>query len=140
MQTQSRWGHLYREIADSDQITASAAFGCEKNPEALPEKALKAMSTPRRAGSCGAGNRGKRGLSLNVWLFVENEVQQRRVNLNAAFVPNVTVVFNKAQSAKFVHKETDTRSGRPDHLRERFLADFRDGELCRTNTPKEHAH
>ena len=60
---------------------------------------------------------------------MKNEVQQRPVNLDAVFVPNVAVVIDKAQFAEFVHKETDTRSGRPDHIRERFLADFRDQGL-----------
>ena len=36
----------------------------------------------------------------------------------------VTVVIDEAQLPEFVHKLTDTRPGRADHLRERLLANL----------------
>ena len=53
-------------------------------------------------------------------LLVQNDIQQRTVNLDAA------VVVNEAQFSKLVHEKTNAGPGRADHVRERFLADFRD--------------
>lgn len=39
------------------------------------------------------------------------------------------VVFDKAQLAEAVHKKTDARPRRADHLRQRLLADLRDYRL-----------
>ena len=50
-------------------------------------------------------------LSFNLWLIVENYVQQGTVDFNAA------VVFNKTQFPEFVHEKTDARSRRADHFR-----------------------
>ena len=60
---------------------------------------------------------------VNLWLVMQNEVQQGTVNFNMA------VVVNKAQLPKFVHKKANPRSRRADHLRQRFLADFRNDWL-----------
>ena len=51
-------------------------------------------------------------LSFNLWLIVENYVQQGTVDFNAA------VVFNKTQFPEFVHEKTHARSRRADHLRQ----------------------
>src|SRR6266581_1585137 len=40
-----------------------------------------------------------------------------------------SVVFDIAQFAEFVHEEAHARSGRADHLRERFLTELSDGRL-----------
>ena len=57
-------------------------------------------------------------LSFNLWLIVENYVQQGTVDFNAA------VVVNKTQFPEFVHEETHARSRRADHFRQGLLADF----------------
>jgi hypothetical protein len=57
-------------------------------------------------------------LRFNLWLIVQNHVQQGTVNLDMA------VVINKAQFTKFVHEKTHARSRRADHLRQCPLADF----------------
>ena len=36
----------------------------------------------------------------------------------------LSVVFDKAQFAEFVHEKTHARSGRANHLRQRFLTEF----------------
>src|SRR5687767_4904450 len=56
-------------------------------------------------------------------LFVENHVQQRRVNFDAA------IVFDEAQFAESVHEKAYARAGRPDHFGEGLLADFREYRL-----------
>jgi hypothetical protein len=63
-------------------------------------------------------------LSFDVRLVVQNDIQQGTVDFNT-----VTVVMNEAQFSKFVHEETYTGPGRPDHLSKRLLADFRDDGL-----------
>ena len=42
---------------------------------------------------------------------------------------DAAVVGDEAKFAKFVHEEAHARTGRSDHLGERFLADFRDHRL-----------
>ena len=48
-------------------------------------------------------------------IVVQDHVQQGIVNLD------FSVVFDKTQFAEFVHEKTHARSGRADHLRQRFL-------------------
>jgi hypothetical protein len=55
---------------------------------------------------------------FDLGLFVQDHVQQGAMDFQ------LSVVFNKAQFAKFVHEKADARSGRADHLRQRFLAEF----------------
>jgi hypothetical protein len=57
-------------------------------------------------------------LSFNLWLIVENHVQQGNVDFNKV------VVFNKTQLPEFVHEKTHARSRRADYLRECLVADF----------------
>src|SRR3984893_8353178 len=57
-------------------------------------------------------------LSFNLWLIVENYVQQGTVDFNAA------VVVNKTQFPEFVHEKTHARSRRADHFRQCLLADL----------------
>ena len=61
---------------------------------------------------------------------VQNHVEQRPVN------PNATVIFDKAEIAKSVHKETHTRSGGSDHFRQRFLRDLRNQRFRFTRLAK----
>ena len=49
---------------------------------------------------------------------VQNDIQQRFVDLDAA------AVVNKAQLAKAVHEEADARPGCADHLRQGLLRDL----------------
>jgi hypothetical protein len=49
-------------------------------------------------------------LILDMWLFVQNQVQQLSVNLD------MTVVLNKTQFPKSVHEEVDAGPRRSDHL------------------------
>ena len=58
-------------------------------------------------------------VALDLGLVVQNGVQQRTVDLD------LSVVVDLAELAKFVHEETDARSGRSDHLGQCFLADVR---------------
>jgi hypothetical protein len=43
-----------------------------------------------------------------------------------------SVVTDESQLAKFVHEKADTRSGRPDHICQRFLIDIRIDRLRAT--------
>jgi len=63
---------------------------------------------------CNRGSRPPRNDSV-----VENDVEQRLMNLDAA------VVRNKAELAKAIHEEADPRPSGADHLRQRFLRDRR---------------
>ena len=54
---------------------------------------------------------------------MQDEIQQRTVDLDAA------VVVNEAEFSKLVHEKAHARPGRSDHLRKRLLADFRDHRL-----------
>lgn len=56
-------------------------------------------------------------------VFMQDDVEQRFVDANAAFVFDVT------HSAKPVHEKADARTGRADHLGQRFLGDGRDEGL-----------
>jgi hypothetical protein len=49
---------------------------------------------------------------------VENHIEQRFMNADA------TVVFDKAQLAKAIHKETDAGPSGADHFRKSFLGDL----------------
>jgi hypothetical protein len=49
-------------------------------------------------------------LALNMWSFVQNEVQQGLLNLQFA------VVFYQAQLSKLVHEKIHTRAGRANHF------------------------
>src|SRR6195256_4360175 len=51
-------------------------------------------------------------------LVVQNHVQQGIMDLQ------FSVVFDKAQFAEFVHEKAYARSGRADHLRQRFLTEL----------------
>src|SRR5258708_22619155 len=44
----------------------------------------------------------------------------------------LTIVIDQAELSEFVHKLTDTRPGRADHLRERLLANLGQDRLRRT--------
>ena len=53
-------------------------------------------------------------------------------------------VVNEAQLPESVHKEADTRTSRPDHLSQRFLADlgnhgFGDALLAKVSEQEQHA-
>src|SRR5208283_4380265 len=61
--------------------------------------------------------------SLDMRLLMQDEIQQRTVDLDAA------VVVNEAKFSKLVHEKAHARPGRSDHLRKRLLADFRDHRL-----------
>jgi len=60
---------------------------------------------------------GRRPLRIDS--IVQNHVEQRLMNLNAA------VVCNKAELAKAVHEKADAGPGCADHLRQGFLRDLR---------------
>ena len=62
-------------------------------------------------------------LSLDVGLFVQDEIQQGTMNFDTA------IVMNETQFSKSVHEKTHTGSGCSDHLRECLLADLRDYRL-----------
>src|ERR1051326_1586913 len=53
-------------------------------------------------------------------------------------------IVNEAQLPESVHKEADPRTSRPDHLRQRFLADlgnhgFGDALLAKVSEQEQHA-
>jgi hypothetical protein len=50
---------------------------------------------------------------------VQNHIEQRFMN------PDATVVFNKPELTKTVHKETNTGPGGANHFRKSFLGDLR---------------
>ena len=54
---------------------------------------------------------------------VQNDVQQRTVDLDTSVVPN------EAEFSKFVHEETHACPCPSDHFRQRLLANFRDHRL-----------
>src|SRR6266536_1887954 len=56
--------------------------------------------------------------SSDVWLVVQNDIQQRAVDLQSA------IVIDEAQFTEFIHERTHPRSRRADHFRERLLADL----------------
>ena len=51
-------------------------------------------------------------------LVVENDIEQGTVYAQRA------IVTDEAELSEFVHKETDPRPSRPDHLGKRLLADI----------------
>jgi hypothetical protein len=55
---------------------------------------------------------------FDLGLVVQNHVQQGIMDLKSS------VVFDKTQFAKFVHEKAYARSGRADHLRQRFLTEL----------------
>jgi len=57
-------------------------------------------------------------------LVVQNHVQQRAVNFQAA-----AVVVDEPQPPKFIHEKADTGPCRADHLGKRLLADLCDDRL-----------
>ena len=61
--------------------------------------------------------------AVDVGFLVQNDIQQRAVDFDAA------VVVNQAQFSKFVHKKAHAGARRTDHLRERLLADLGDDWL-----------
>ena len=63
------------------------------------------------------------GLILDVWLFVQNQIQQGFVNLDVA------VVGDKSQFPKSIHEETDAGPRGSDHLGKCLLADFGEDRL-----------
>src|SRR3984957_1734676 len=58
-------------------------------------------------------------------LVVQDHVQQRVTDFY------FSIVFNIAQFAKFIHEKAHARSGRTNHLRERFLTELPDDWLNR---------
>src|SRR3984893_3998256 len=54
---------------------------------------------------------------FDLGLIVQNHVQQGIMDFQ------FSVVFNKTQFAEFVHEKAHTRSGRADHVRQRFLTE-----------------
>ena len=57
-------------------------------------------------------------LALDLGLFMQNSVQQRTVNLY------LSVVADQSKFAELVHEIAHPRSGRSNHLCQRFLADI----------------
>src|SRR5437762_3566494 len=55
-------------------------------------------------------------------LVVEHDIKQRTVDLQSAF--RHTGVVNEAQLPESIHEEADPRTGGPNHLGQRFLADL----------------
>src|SRR5712672_3913793 len=55
---------------------------------------------------------------FDLGLVEQNNVQQGIMNLD------FSVVFDEAQFAEFVHEKAHARSGRADHLRQRFLTEL----------------
>jgi hypothetical protein len=107
-----RPGGTTRARAAPGRNTSGAAAGRRSTERLLPG------SSGWKSGISALGNQGT---ASQAWrLVVQDYVQQRTVNLHAA------VVFNEPQIAEAVHEETDPRAGRPNHFRERFLADFGD--------------
>jgi hypothetical protein len=68
--------------------------------------------------------------SFDSRLVVQNDIQQRAMDFDAA------IVLNKAQLPKFVHKETYARARGSDHLRKRLLTDLGDHRLGGASLPK----
>src|SRR5260370_21309512 len=60
-------------------------------------------------------------------LVVQNDTQQRAVNLQPAFRP--TGVIDKTQFPEPVHEEAHPRTSRADHLGQTLLTDLRDHPL-----------
>jgi hypothetical protein len=56
-------------------------------------------------------------LPFDLGRIVQNDVQQRIMNFQSS------VVIDKAQLAEFIHEKAHPRSGRADHLRQRFLTE-----------------
>ncbi len=56
--------------------------------------------------------------SSDVWLVVQNDIQQRAVDLQSA------IVIDEAQFTEFIHERAHPRSRRANHFRERLLADL----------------
>src|SRR5882672_4076149 len=55
---------------------------------------------------------------FDLGLVVQNHVQQGIMDFQ------FSVVFDKSQFAEFVHEKAHARSGRADHLRQRFLTEL----------------
>jgi len=96
-----------------------------RNPDALGRRSEKQQSVCRRhrpavriapAFHRESGGHPRAVLKGSV---VENHIEQRFMN------PNATVVFNKAELSKTIHKKTDAGPSGPDHFRKRFLCDLR---------------
>ena len=76
----------------------------------------------RWVGNLGADD-GDRWITASAVLIVQNPVEQRLVD------PDAALVFDIAQLAKAIHKEADARTRRTDHFGESFLRDGRDERL-----------
>src|SRR5580692_10685615 len=75
-------------------------------------------NSSHRTARAAAGRPGKSSNSaLDARLVVEDQVQQRGVDLDAA------IVLDQAELAELVHEEADARARRADHLGQCFLAD-----------------
>src|ERR1700686_4522002 len=95
---------------------------------------------PNRTGDAAIEQETARvGLAPNWWrrrvaglgtLVVQDDVQQRAVDLQAA------VVVNKPQFPEPVHKEANPRTGCSDHFRQHLLADLWNYVLGHAFSPK----
>ena len=56
-------------------------------------------------------------------LILQYDSEEGAVNFQSAFG------FNEAQFPKFIHEETDSGSGRADHVGQRLLADLRNEKV-----------
>ena len=60
-------------------------------------------------------------------LVVQNDAEQRTVNLQSAF--RATRVINKPQLSEAVHEKADPRTNGSDHFSQTLLTDFWDDNL-----------
>ena len=72
----------------------------------------------------GLARQNQRGENQLETLVVEHDIEEGAMHVETAIAAQPTFVINKPQLAKLIHKETDARAGRADHLGQRFLTDF----------------
>ena len=112
---------LEHRIANSLQIIASIIL--------IKARTVKSEETRPYLGFCAATSSIRRGrnilnvVSSNLRIIVQNDTQQRAVDLQVA------IVIDEAQFPEFVHEMAHARTRRADHFSECLLADFRDDSL-----------
>src|SRR5438132_2892203 len=61
---------------------------------------------------------------LDPRLVMQDRIEQRIMHLDISAAVDLSVVADQTQFAEFVHKETDSGPGGPDHVRQCLLTDL----------------
>ncbi len=67
---------------------------------------------------------------------MEDDIEERTMHVQDAISARPAFVVNEPQLAELIHKETDARASRTDHLGQRFLTNLRNDRLRLALLPK----